>query len=109
MEVFSPFRTFDERHLNLSREQSFKHLICIPAASRDSDLRVCPPKSSHERWQEIYSDRLRGSQSELARMLPKRRCHRGKCFVREVLHPLCTGEQRLSAGRQSDPSPAAIE
>src|SRR5258708_19871666 len=86
MEVFSPFRTFDERQLNLSREQSFKHLICIPAASRDSDLRVCPPKSSHELWTEIYSDRLRGSQSELVRFLPKPRHPPSETFTRQSLH-----------------------
>ena len=40
MEVFPLFRTFDERQLNLSREEGFEHLICIPAASRNSDLRV---------------------------------------------------------------------
>jgi hypothetical protein len=49
MEVFPLFRTFDKRQLNLSPEQGFEHLICGPAASRDSDLRILPPKSGYER------------------------------------------------------------
>ena len=109
MEVFPLFRTFDERQLNLSREEGFEHLICIPAASRDSDLRICPPKSSYERWQEVLTDGLGGSQSEFACMLSKCLRHRGKGFVGELLHPLCKGQQSLSAGCQRDMSTAAIE
>src|SRR5580704_14538055 len=85
-EVFPLFRTFDERQLNLSRQESFEHCICIPAASRNPDLRVCPAKSSHKCWKEVLTDGLGSSQSEFAGMLSKRLRHRGKGFIRERLH-----------------------
>ncbi len=109
MEVFPLFWTFDQRQLNFSPEEGFEHLICIPAASRDSDLRVCPPKSSDKRWQEVLTDGLGGSQSEFACMLSNCLGHRGKGFVGKLLHFLRKGQQRLSSGCQSDMSTAAIE
>src|ERR1700716_2197250 len=109
MEVFPLFRTFDERQLNLSREEGFKHLICIPAASRDSDLRIRSPKSSHERWQEVLTDGLGGSQSGVACMLSKCLRHCRKGLVRELLHSPCKGQQRLSTDSECDMSAPAIE
>jgi hypothetical protein len=108
-EIFPLFRTFDERQLNLSRQESFEHRICIPAASRNPDLRVCPAKSRHQRWQEVLTDGLGSSQSEFAGMLSKRLRDRGKGFVRELLHFLRIGQQRLSAGSQRDVPSSAIK
>src|SRR6202012_920686 len=82
-EVFPLFRAFNERQLNLSREERFEHLICISTASPDYDLRVCPLKSSHKRWQEILADGLGSSQSEFARMLSQCLRPRRKGFVGE--------------------------
>src|SRR5258708_15356851 len=81
MEVFPLFRTFDERQLNLSREEGFEPLICIPAASRDSDLRVCPPKSNYEPSQVALTNGLGGYQSEFPCMSSNYLRHRGKGFV----------------------------
>src|SRR6202012_4846850 len=97
-------RPFDKGQLNLSREETSEHLICISAASRDSDLRVCSAKSSDERWQEVLTDGLRGSQGEFACMLAKCLRHRGKGFVGELLHFLGKGQQGLSPGGQRDMS-----
>src|ERR1700733_2081820 len=109
MEVFPLFRTFDERQVNLSSEEGFEHLIRIPAASRDADLRVRPPKASHEPWQEVLTDGLGSSQSEFACMLSKCLGHRGEGFVGELFHPLCKRQECPSAGCERDMATAAIE
>jgi hypothetical protein len=64
---------------------------------------------AHERWQEVLTDGLGGSQSEFACMLSKCLRHRGKGFVGRLLHSPGKRQQSLSPGCQRDISAPAIE
>ena len=108
-EVFPPFRPFNERQLNLAREQGFEYLIGIPAARRNFHLWIGPSKSRHEGGQQVLANGLRGSQGEFARMFSKCLRHCGKGFVGECLHLLCERQQRFAARRERDMPSSAIE
>src|SRR5215470_1252576 len=109
MHVSALFRTFNKRKMNLSGKQCFQHLVCIAAASCDSNLRIRASKCGNEIRQKVLSNRLGGSQRKLSSLLPEDSCNRRSSFIRDHLHFLSIWQQSLPPSAQRDMASSTIE
>jgi len=109
VQVFALLWALDQCEMNLPGQESFQHLVRVPAPCSDVHSRLRSQEARNQIGKKVLSDGLRSTESKLACLLSAGLCYGGDCLFTEAFHAVRKRQKCLPALREGDTSTTTVK